>query len=73
MIVFTIKGLQYLAKKMVQGARRALNNTLRYVTGDDKRWPRLPDILNGNDEPINQELMEWLQKTIVDTASRRSL
>jgi len=73
MIVFTIKGLQYLAKKMVQGARRALNNTLRYVTGDDKRWPRLGDVLPANGESINQESWEWLQKTVTETASKFSL
>ena len=72
MVVFTLKGLQYLSSRMVQGSRQALNTVLRYVTGDDRRWPRLPDLVNPTDEPVNKELLEWLQKTIVGQASKRS-
>jgi len=73
MVVFTVKGLQYLTKSMVQGARRALNTILRYVTGDDKRWPKLPDVLGLGGEAINKEQWDWLQQTIVATASVKSM
>ncbi|KKL60574.1 hypothetical protein LCGC14_2203940 [marine sediment metagenome] len=73
MLVFTIKGLQYLSARMVEGSRRALNAVLRYVTGDDKRWPQLPDLVNQLDEPVDNELLGWLKQTIVGIADKRKL
>jgi len=72
MIVFTVKGMEYLKKKLIEGARQALNSMLRYVTGDDKRWPRLPDVTNEEKSEMGKGGWEWLQRTIGDTASKMS-
>ncbi len=44
MIAFTLKGAKYLFSKRITGAVRLLKNILRFVSGDDKRWPRPEDI-----------------------------
>ena len=43
MISFTLEGTRYLVKKRVAGAMQLLKRMLKFMTGDDKRWPAEKD------------------------------
>jgi len=45
MVSFTLKGARYLVQKRVSGALRLLKSILKFVTGDDQRWPNVTDII----------------------------
>jgi hypothetical protein len=45
MVSFTLKGAKYLVSKRVSGAIALLKSILRFVTGDDKRFPQVEDVI----------------------------
>jgi len=66
MLTFTLKGARYLVIKRVSGALQLLKSILKYVTGDDQRWPRVENVIKrppGVKEKANQrELTKLLNK-----------
>lgn len=64
MISFTLKGAKYLVSKRVSGAIRMLKTMLKFVTGDDQRWPRVEDVIHpptrGKEKKNQRELTKLL-------------
>ena len=45
MLTFTLKGARYLVMKRVSGAFQLLKSILKFVAGEDKRFPQIKDII----------------------------
>ena len=64
MIAFTLKGARYLVSRRVSGAIRLLKSILKFVTGDDQRWPSaenfVPSPARGKKKTNQRELTKLL-------------
>ena len=45
MVTFTLAGIKYLVKKRVTGALAILKQMMKWLNGDDARWPQEKDIM----------------------------
>ena len=44
MITFTLPGIKYLVKKRIAGAAGLLKRMLKFLAGEDQRWPKEEDV-----------------------------
>lgn len=67
-VSFTLKGARYLVQKRVSGALRLLKSILNFVTGDDKRWPKVEDIIPPPAQGKKNQNQRELTKLLDDIA-----
>ena len=68
MVSFTLKGARYLVAKRISGALRLLKSILNFVTGDDKRFPQINDIIPPPAPGIKQKNQRELTKLLGNIA-----
>ena len=49
LLACTLKGIRYLVAKRVTGAAKLLKSMMKFVSGQDQRWPKKKDIAPGGE------------------------
>jgi len=66
MISFSLRGAKYLVSRRVSGAIQLLKNILRFVIGDDQRWPNVEHVTDpgadGKKKANQRELTKLLDQ-----------
>ncbi len=66
MIAFTMKGLRYMVKKRVKGAKKLLRRMLKWLKGKDNRFPHANTATINSEDPEIEENLKRLRRLVSD-------
>jgi len=61
MITFTLKGIVWLVRMGVEGAKKVYKSMQKFLKKGDKRFPSKPDFDDGSWKPADPEFARWLE------------
>jgi hypothetical protein len=54
-VAFSLKGAKFLLDKRVSGAKLLMDKILRWIKGQDKRWPTRADYLKSREKEMDEQ------------------